>query len=401
MIGAFLSRENPSNLVCEIEIDLQDEIEEIDISEPSSAEVRKAIGHLKNGKAPGIDNIQAELLKADIGFATTKVKEIVDIVWRDEKTPRKWRKGLIVKLPKKGNLKECKNWRGIALLSVVSKVMGRNVIDRIRTGVESKLRKEQAGFRPGRGTTEQIFILRNIIEQSIEWQSSLYVNFIDFEKAFDSVHRDSLWLIIGSYGIPSKIVSMVKALYVDFEYAVVDGQDTTEWFKIPTGVKQGFNLSGLLFLLVVDWVMRNKLQEGNTGIRWKFNTKLEDLDFADDIALLSSTRQHIQANTDKLTHEAERVGLKVNVDKCKLLRINSWSNDVVEVNGRGIEDVDRFVYLGATVSKEGGGTEDIQSRVVKARGVFLRLKKISLVTLSDTLLGEDKALHLEYLKSGL
>ena len=94
-----------------------------------------------------------------------------------------------------GNLKECKNWRGITLLSVVSKVMGRIVIDRIRTGVESKLKKEQAGFRSGTGTTEQIFILRNIIEQSIEWQSSLYVNFIDFEKAFDSVHMNSLWLI--------------------------------------------------------------------------------------------------------------------------------------------------------------------------------------------------------------
>ena len=70
----------------------------------------------------------------------------------------------------------------------------------------------------------------------------------------------------------------------------------------------------------------------------------------DDIALLSLTRQHIQAKTDKLTHEAERVGLKVSVDKCKLLRINSRSNDVVEVNGRGIEDVDRFVYLGATAT---------------------------------------------------
>jgi len=90
------------------------------------------------------------------------------------------------------------------------------------------------------------------------------------------------------YGIPSKIINMVKALY-DFECAVVDGQDTTEWFKIRTGVKQGCNMFGLLFLLVVDWVMRNTLQEGNTGIRWKFNTKLEDLEFADDIALLSSS----------------------------------------------------------------------------------------------------------------
>jgi len=95
-----LNRENPSNPVSEMEIELLDEIE-IDTSEPSRDEVRKAIGHLKNGKAPGIDNIQAELLKADVGYATTKVKEIIDIVWRDEKTTRKWRKGLIVKLPKK------------------------------------------------------------------------------------------------------------------------------------------------------------------------------------------------------------------------------------------------------------------------------------------------------------
>ena len=98
---------------------------------------------------------------------------------------------------------------------------------------------------------------------------------------------------------------MVKALYDDFQCAVVDGQDTTEWFKIKTGVKQGCNMSDLLFLLVVDWVIRNTLQEGNTCIRWKFTTKLEDLDFADDIALLSSTRQHIQTKTDKLAHEAD------------------------------------------------------------------------------------------------
>lgn len=75
-------------------------------------------------------------------------------MWRKEKTPRKWIKGLIDKLPKKGNLKECKNWCGIMLLLVISKVMGRIVIDRIRTGVESKLREEQAGFQTARRITK-------------------------------------------------------------------------------------------------------------------------------------------------------------------------------------------------------------------------------------------------------
>jgi len=160
-----LNRENPRNPKSETEIELPDEVEEIDTSEPGRAEVRKAIGHPKNaGKVPGIDNVQGELLTADIDYATTKDKKIIEVMWRAEKTPDKWRKGLIRKLPKKGNLKECKNWSRITLLSVVSKVMGKIVIDRIRTGVESRLEKEQVGFRPGRGTTEQIFILRNMIE---------------------------------------------------------------------------------------------------------------------------------------------------------------------------------------------------------------------------------------------
>ena len=98
------------------------------------------------------------------------------------------------------------------MTSVPSKVFGRVLIDRIRDGVNSKLRDEQAGFRSGRGTVEQIFILRNIIEQVVEWQATLYITFVDFEKAFDSVHRESLWKIMESYGIPCKIIHMVQML---------------------------------------------------------------------------------------------------------------------------------------------------------------------------------------------
>ena len=151
----------------------------------------------------------------------------------------------------------------------------------------------------------------------------MYVNFIDF----DSVRRDSLWLIMRSYGIPSKIINMVKALYGDSECAVADGKDSKEWFNIKTGVEKGCNKSGLLFLLVDAQVMRNSLQEGKTRIRWKFTTKLQ--------ILLSSTKQHIQTKTDKVIHEAERVGLKVKADKCGQ-----------KVNVPGIEEVDRFCVLG-------------------------------------------------------
>jgi sorting nexin-29 len=106
-------------------------------------------------------------------------------------------------------------------------------------GVDNKLRVEQAGFRAGRGTTEQIFVLRNILEQAIEWNSNLYLCFVDFEKAFNSIHRETLWKIMGSYGIPEKLIIMTKSMYEDSERAVVDGSGTTEWFRVRSGVKQG------------------------------------------------------------------------------------------------------------------------------------------------------------------
>ena len=77
--------------------------------------------------------------------------------------------------------------------------MAKIVIRRLRDQVDAKLRREQAGFRPGRGTREQTFTLRNIIEQSLEWNASLYLCFIDYQKAFDSIHQDTLWKIVKQY----------------------------------------------------------------------------------------------------------------------------------------------------------------------------------------------------------
>ena len=130
-------------------------------------------------------------------------------IWQYDKSPKSWRRGLIIKRAKKGNTKHCKNWRGIPLLSVVGKILCRIIIDRIRSGVDDRLRKKQAGYRKGRETTEQVFILRNIIEHVNErqaFQATLSLIFVVFEKAFDSIHRESMWAIMKKYGVSEKII---------------------------------------------------------------------------------------------------------------------------------------------------------------------------------------------------
>ena len=91
-------------------------------------------------------------------------------------------------------------------------------------------------------------------------------HFIDFEKAFDSIHCDSLWNIMSIYGIPEELISLTKAMYNNFECAVMGEGETTEWFQVQSGVKQRCIMSGFLFLLSTDWVMSRTTEGRRTGI---------------------------------------------------------------------------------------------------------------------------------------
>ena len=96
---------------------------------------------------------------------------------------------------------------------------------------------------------------------------------------------------------------MIKLFYSNTKCAVIDGAGQSNWFDVKAGVKQGCVMSGFLFLLVVDWIMCRTTEQGNTGIRWKMMRQLEDLDYADDIALISST-------WDASTNEVRKTGEK-------------------------------------------------------------------------------------------
>ena len=123
------------------------------------------------------------------------------------------------------------------------------------------------------------------------------------------------------------------------------------------------NVSGFLSLIILDWVMRRTIGNGENGIRWRSkSSKPAGLDFADDTALISSTRQQIQDKTTKLEKEARQLGLKVSTEKMKEMRFNTKNQDKIVVNEIDIENIDEFTYLGAKVCKEGGGMKDLKYR---------------------------------------
>ncbi|KAL9956572.1 hypothetical protein ACROYT_G038065 [Oculina patagonica] len=214
----------------------QDAEEDLDISiePPTKEEIVEAIKDLKN-------ELAAEILLP-----------LFAKVWNGEGIPSDWSKGVIIPIPKKGTLSDCNNWRDITILSLPSKIFCKVIANRLSLAVNEVLRQEQAGFRKGRGCAEQIFFLRNIIEQCHKWQRGLYINFIDFQKAFDSVHRESLWSILRAYGMPAHIVRVIKQFYTDF-CCSVGGSDLS--FHVKSDVRQGCVMSALLFNIVIDWVL--------------------------------------------------------------------------------------------------------------------------------------------------
>ena len=112
---------------------------------------------------------------------------VFNVVWETGKAPEDWQKAVIVAIHKKGSKKLCKNYRGISLLSIPGKVFAKILDARIRQVTESQVMKEQAGFRVGRGCRDQIFVMRQLAEKTIEKDGKMYAAFIDLEKAYDKV----------------------------------------------------------------------------------------------------------------------------------------------------------------------------------------------------------------------
>ncbi|VDP82877.1 unnamed protein product, partial [Schistosoma curassoni] len=172
-----------------------------------------AIRQIKIGNAAGPDNMPIEALKSDIEVTTNMLYLLFKKIWEGEQVPIDWKEGHLIKIPKKGDLSKCENYRGITLLSTPGKVFNRVLLNRMKDAVATQIRDQQAGFRWDRSCTDQIATLRIILEQPVEWNSSQYINFIDYEKAFDSVDMKTLWKLLRHYGVPEKIVNIIRNSY--------------------------------------------------------------------------------------------------------------------------------------------------------------------------------------------
>ena len=170
-------------------------------------------------------------------------------------------------------------------------------------------------------------------------------------------------------------MNIIKTLYENSKCAGKVNNSLTDWFFIKTAVRQGCILSPLLFGITIDWVMKRSIENKTTGIKWLNNTTLEDLDFADDIALLSHSYNDKQIKTTSLSEITSQVGLLINSTKTKILETLTSPNTIT-LNGNDIEKVNNFTYLGSYISNDGNITKEVKIRIAKAAAVFRKLNII-------------------------
>ena len=188
-----------------------------------------------------------------------------------------------------------------------------------------------------------------------------------------------MFKILRDYGIPESVTNAIKVLHTNTKSAVVVVEETTNFFDVLAGVLQGDVLAPFIFIVVVDWVMKNS-DMNHLGFTTKprrsrrhLEEKLGDLEFADDLSLLANNQKEAQEQLDTLSHTAKEVGLKINVGKTKFLAYNVPENTRIELDGNQLEKVNDFQYLGLYI----GSTEkDIKGRKGKAWSAFWKLSNI-------------------------
>ena len=200
---------------------------------PSEEKVHKAIRQLSTGKAPGADAIPAEVHKHGGDTLLHKLTYLFCRMWDEEVIPQKRKDASIIHLHNKGNRQLCDNYRGISLLAIAGNILARVMINRLIVHLEhGLLPKSQCGFRGGRGTVDMIFAARQLQEKCQEQYDDLFITFIDLTKAFDTVCRDGIWLIMEKFGCPINCTALLRQLHDGMRATYIDNGDTSDSFPV-------------------------------------------------------------------------------------------------------------------------------------------------------------------------
>ena len=358
-------------------------------------EVQNAISKLKRNKSPGLDLLPPELFIDAADLLADPLCKLFNFIFENNLYPESWTRGIVVPVPKKGDLSDVNNYRGITLTSILSKIYSHILDNRLPSWADdiNIFNECQFGFMQNKSTVDCLFILQSVVKNQLYHKRKLYCAFIDFQKAFDLIYRNGIWYKLCEMGASLRFVKSVKAIYNSVKLCVRSLGKFSDCFDSFVGVKQGEPLSLLLFILFL-----NDLSEElnvNVDVSTFDKSIIEQfkkiiLLFTDDTLLLANTVSELQSLLNKMSVYCKKWNITVNVNKTKVMLFkcsNRPENIEVLYDGSILENVRNFIYLGVNVSCNGiffQAQKHLSEQASKA------LYALSNVLNDDVLLVKDK-----------
>ena len=262
-------------------------------------EVSKALRSLKNGKSCGLDTVTNEMLKVSNLFCLRAYCKLFNRILKSGDFPVAWMRSIIVPLHKAGNCHDPNNYRGLAINSCFGKLFTTILNNRLKTFVtkNNTIDKHQIGFTEKSQTIDHMLVIKTLADKYKHEGKKLFLGFVDFRKAYDTVWRDGLFFKLLSNGINGRFFKVVKSMYGDSEMGVKVGDKRTAFFGNNIGVKQGEVMSPLLFNIYINDIVKNLKDDDSPRIN---DSQVDCLLYADDLVILSTSEEGLQRKLNKL-----------------------------------------------------------------------------------------------------
>ena len=295
----------------------------------SDDELEDRLKALKTGRVPGWDEIPAEAYQNSVS-AKNELFRIVRLLWETEIIPPEIVRGIFIMLYKKKERNDFNNYRAICLLCHAYKLLSAVIAQRLHVEIEPILPDTQAGFRPARGTRDNICILKWTISMILRESRQAVITFIDYTAAFDSVSQVFLDEALSSAGVSIKLRRVIQSIFrVATGCVRIQNPDGTcvlsEPFNISRGVLQGDIFSSVAFIVAL-WKTFMLHDIPNAGIRVgkpPYEVEIDDLEYADDAGLLDEDTTQASQRVSSISSGSKKdASMEISIPKTKALHIH-------------------------------------------------------------------------------
>ena len=366
-------------------------------------EVNEIKNKLKNNKSSGPDSIINEFIKCCPPLVINIITKLFNVVFDSGVIPQAWCIGYIVPIyKKKGSASDPNNYRGITLLSCIGKLFTAVLNARLTKYLDGTglIGEEQAGFRANYSTMDHVFTLHCIIDMYLKNKKKLYCAFVDYKKAFDLINRSDLWSKLIANGINGKLITVIYNLYNQAKSCVKSNNQISDFFSCNVGVRQGENLSPILFSIFLNDLESSFRKDGVPGLKFineetikhlsdddvEMFLKLYVLLYADDTIILAESAEDLQKALNSLYTYCQTWHLTVNASKTKVVIFSRGKTRKIPLFKFGDDSVavcDDYTYLGIVFNYNGKFNKAISKQVSQAKhAMFALLTKAAKLHLS-------------------